>query len=113
MQSVECDVPSIGRPGFLREADGAYCLIPVEVRNIGRESRQLNEWQVALHDSAGERHNADVAARWFLEQGNLWESVDPGASVQGTMVFDIPAGAQPVRLEFHDTLLSSGVELEL
>ncbi len=113
VQSVECDVPSIGRPGFLREADGAYCLIPVEVRNVGRESRQLNEWQVALHDSAGERHNADVAARWFLEQGNLWESVDPGASVQGTMVFDIPAGAQPVHLEFHDTLLSSGVELEL
>ena len=29
------------------------------------------------------------------------------------MVFDVPEGAQPVQLEFHDTLLSSGVELEL
>jgi eukaryotic-like serine/threonine-protein kinase len=113
VQSVQCGVPEIGRTGWLRTADGAYCLIPVEVRNIGRESRQLNEWQVALHDSQGERHHADVSARWFVEQGNLWESVDPGASVQGTMVFDIPAGTEPVRLEFHDTLLSSGVELEL
>jgi eukaryotic-like serine/threonine-protein kinase len=113
VQSVECGVPDIGRTGWLRTADGAYCLIPIEVRNVGRESRQLNEWQVALHDSAGERHTADVAARWFVEQETLWDSVDPGNTIRGTLVFDIPADAEPVRLEFHDTVLSGGVELEL
>jgi hypothetical protein len=113
VQSVECGVPEIGSPGQVRAAEGTYCLIPVEVTNVGRESRQLNEWQVELHDAAGESYNADFAARWFVDQEEFWEAIDPGESSTGTLIFDIPADAQPVRLEFHDTLLSSGVELEL
>ncbi len=63
-------------------------------RNIGRESRQLNEWQVALHDSGGERHTGDVAARGSLSsRRRSGTSVDPGASVRGTLVFDLPEGA--------------------
>jgi hypothetical protein len=49
----------------------------------------------------------DDSENFFLEQ------INPGNSVEGVMVFDIPVGGQPDRLELHDSALSGGVTVSI
>jgi hypothetical protein len=46
-------------------------------------------------------------------QNFLLEEINPGNSVDGVLVFDIPEGGQPDRLELHDSQFSGGVTVSI
>jgi Domain of unknown function (DUF4352) len=49
----------------------------------------------------------DESQNFFLQE------INPGNSVKGIIVFDIPKGGQPDRLELHDSPFSGGVTVTL
>jgi hypothetical protein len=114
VQPPRCGVDQLKR-GLLppRRPDGRYCLVEVSARNIGTESRILLNDRQYMYDSAGGRHGADFWARFFFTNESIWATIDPGETVRGTLVFDIPNGSQPNRLELHDGPLSGGVTIPL
>ena len=83
------------------------------MRNVKQDARTLFEPFQKLHDSAGEKHSAEVAARLYYRDQTLWDQLRPGDSVSGTMVFDIPADRKAVALELHDGIASGGVTVRL
>jgi hypothetical protein len=113
VRSVHCGVSQLGSGTLASLPDGQYCLLRVDVTNVKDQSRRLYEPVQKLHDSAGEKHAADLAARLYYPNQTLWEDVPPGRSVGGTMVFDIPADRQAVALELHDGIASGGVTVRL
>jgi hypothetical protein len=113
VQSVRCGVDKLGSGLLARHPDGQYCLVKVDVRNIGTATRTLVHSRQFLYDQSGGQHQADYLARFFFQGETLWDSIDPGERVQGTLVFDMPVNASPLRLELHDGLLSDGVNVPI
>jgi hypothetical protein len=113
VRSWKCGVNKLGSGRLKRSASGQYCLADVQARNVGNASRTLAEWYEKVVDANGDTHGADFGARFFLPRQTLWDAVDPGGTVHGTLAFDIPPDARPSRLELHDGPVSGGVSVPL
>lgn len=100
---------------YLNETpQGRFLLITVKVTNIGDEARQLSDSNQKLFDTKGRSYEAHSTAAMLLPSNKvLFENINPGNAVTGTLVFDIPREAQPGKLELHDSLLSGGVTVNL
>jgi hypothetical protein len=113
VSSLRCGVDKLGSGLVTRRPDGQYCLVGVSAHNVGSATRTLLNDRQYMYDAAGGQHGADFWARFFFRSENIWNPIDPGETVHGTLVFDIPAGSRPQRLELHDGLLSGGVTIPL
>ncbi|MDQ1289393.1 MAG: hypothetical protein QG622_2959 [Actinomycetota bacterium] len=95
-------------------SDGTFLLVTVTVRNISDKNKTFLSLAQKLHDTAGRQFTADPAAAIFLgAPSNLVDQIDPGTSVTGTLVFDVPVDSTPDRVVLHDSVLSGGVEVDL
>lgn len=113
VSKVTCGVPQMRNGVITRTADGQYCLVDVRVKNVKDDARTLYEPFEKLIDSAGDKHGADISMRLVLRDQTLWNKVEPGQQVSGTMVFEIPRDAKPAALELHDGPVSGGVTVRL
>jgi hypothetical protein len=113
VRRVRCGIDQVGTGVLERHPNGQFCLVDVTVTNVKDDARTLYEPFQKLVDSAGDKHGADIAVRVIYRDQNLWDKVQPGKQVAGTMVFDIPKETKPDRLEFHDGPVSGGVAVSL
>jgi hypothetical protein len=111
--SWKCGVRRLGDGVKAYEPDGGFCVGTVSVTNIGDEPRTLLETFQKLRDKDDKTYSAEYAARAFYPDQTLWDELDPGDRATGTMVFDVPTGADPARLELHDGWLSGGARVRL
>lgn len=100
---------------FLREtAQGRFHLIHVTVTNIGDEAQSMFDSNQRVRDEQGRTFEANSMAGIHLDGNDLWiNEINPGNSVKGTLVFDMPEGAIPVAIELHDSMFSGGVTVSL
>jgi uncharacterized membrane protein YgcG len=113
VQRFSCGRATVGRAPLTRRARGQFCLAALRVRNIGRQPWRLPASSQYLYDTAGRQHRADLPARLVLPGESLWDEINPGLQVSGTLVFDVPTDARPARLVLHDSLLSHGATVLL
>lgn len=114
---VQCGVPSVGDKILNKKAQGQYCLVTVKVTNIGDVAQQLAASNQYAFNNAAQpaRYDADAEAAIYLPDTGraLYETINPGNSVIGTLVFDIPTNAKLAKLELHDSAFSGGVAVTL
>lgn len=116
VKSVECGKASVGTNQYLtKTAQGQYCLLSVTVKNIGNEKQSLFSANQKLLDAANKEYSADdTATLYAAPQGSSWYSdINPGNSVEGSIVFDVPKDVTPTVAELHDSSLSGGVRVGL
>ncbi len=107
-----CGQERIGVPPFDRAAQGVYCLVDVEVANVGDAARRVPANQL-LFDAEDREYELDGAVPWLLRDGGLWDPVNPGNRVRGTLAFDVPPGLVPVRVELHGGWFTGGAAVRL
>ena len=87
-----------------RDADGRFCLVPILVANDGSGGNartiRLSPWRLTLLDTAGGRRGPDAVVNG-LAPGDT--SLPNGARVAGDLLFDVPRGADPARLNVVTT----------
>ena len=113
VSSVRCGVPQVGSGLLTRTAGGQYCLADVRATNVKDDARTLYEPFQKLVDSAGHKHSADLTMRVVFRDQTLWDKIQPGQQVRGTMAFDIPKDVDAAALELHDGIASGGVTVRL
>lgn len=116
VKSIECGKPSVGTNQYLtKTAQGQYCLLNVSVKNIGDEKQSLFSANQKLLDAANKEYSADdTATLYAAPQGSSWYSdINPGNSVEGQIVFDVPKDVTPTTAELHDSAYSGGVKVSL
>lgn len=115
VNSIKCGQANVGHDYLTKTAQGQYCLLAVTVRNIGNEAQSLYSGNQYLFNSAGQKYSADDSATFTAApSGNTWyDNINPGNSVEGNIVFDIPKDQTPVSAELHDSALSGGVKVNL
>jgi hypothetical protein len=113
VSSVRCGVPQVGSGLVKRTASGQYCLADVRATNVKDDARTLYEPFQKLIDSAGHKHSADITMRVVFRDQTIWDKIEPGQQVRGTMVFDIPKNVSATVLELHDGIASGGVTVRI
>ena len=112
---VDCSKNTLGADPVSTQAAGVFCLVNVSVANIGNEAQTLDSTSQYGYDAAGKKYSTDTEAAFYLQDAGdtLFEQLNPGTSVDGVLVFDVPAGTQLTTLELHDSMFSGGVTVNL
>jgi hypothetical protein len=112
---VDTGVQSLGQSYLRTEAQGSYVLVHVTVRNVGTESQLFTGSNQTLFDAQGREFDADTAAAIMNvpDSESFLTTINPGNSVNGVLVFDVPEGVAPASIELHDSMFSSGVLVSL
>jgi len=116
VSNFQCGVPSVGETEFLtKDAQGQYCLVEVEVENIGNEPQYFFSSEQYVYNAAGQKYSADDTATTYANSdSSLWiNEINPGNSVKGVIAFDLPEGTTPETMELHDSFLSEGAVVSL
>lgn len=114
--SVECGKTSAGTNEYLtKQAQGQFCFVNVTVKNIGSEAQTFDSSSQYLYDAANAKFSADGTASLYANpQGSTFlNQINPGNSVSGILVFDLPKDKTPVTAELHDSAFSGGVKVSL
>lgn len=116
-QGVECGKASVGTNEYLtQKAQGQFCLLSLTVKNIGDEKQSLFSSNQKLFNAAGQEYSADDTATMYASSDttSTWfNDINPGNSVSGVIVFDLPKDQTPVSALLHDSAFSSGVKVNL
>ena len=111
---VKCGRTLVGSSDFGKKAQGEFCEVSLTVKNIGDEPQSMFGENQYLFDSKDRKYSADTEAAIYLKDSNtLYEEINPGNSLKGTLLFDVAKGTKPAKLELHDSLLSGGVDVRL
>jgi hypothetical protein len=115
--SIQCGQPSVSSAdGYLtKTAQGQYCLLNITANNIGNQSQTLDSTSQYLYDSSNKKYSSDDEATTDISptDNTFFNPINPGNSVTGTIVFDVPKGVTPIVAELHDSAFSDGVKVSL
>jgi hypothetical protein len=108
---MECGIEEISFGFLSRQARGQYCVLEISVENIGDIPWFFTDAAQFVEAADGTRENAGSRAGFLANEGFdvFANAIDPGDSVTGRLVFDIPADTTVSTIELHDSLLSGGV----
>lgn len=116
VKSLECGKTSVGSNQYLtKNAQGQFCLLSVTIKNIGNEPQSLFSSNQKLLNAQNQQYATDDTATLYqAPDGGAWyNNINPGNSVEGTIVFDIPKDQTPTSAELHDSAYSNGVKISL
>ncbi|WP_432920669.1 DUF4352 domain-containing protein [Microbispora sp. CA-135349] len=111
---VEKGLSQVGEGFTVHKAQGQYVLVHLTVKNIGDEAQMFTDSAQKLIDTKGRTFDADSGAAVWLQDSNAFlENINPGNSVKGFLLFDVPKGLTLKAVELHDSLFSGGVTVSL
>jgi hypothetical protein len=111
---VKPGVAQIGSKDFGVKAQGQFVLVSVKVKNIGDEAQSLFGDNQTLF-IGGKKYSADTKAAIYLDDSkSIFEEINPGNTLNGIIVFDVPKSATGFeKIELHDSAFSGGVDVDL
>ncbi len=116
VKAVECGKTTIGTNEYVtKNAQGQFCLVTINVKNIGDEAQGFFSSNQKLLNAQNQQYAADDAAGIYVDQNysTLFSNINPGNSVEGVIVFDIPKDQTPITAQLHDSAFSDGVKVNL
>lgn len=113
---VESGLSEVGDNPYLTEqAQGQFVVVTLTVSNTGDKPQSFSPSEQKLKDSQGRTFESDSTAQIALGDTDIavWDSINPGNSVDVKLVFDMPKDATAQSLELHDSMFSDGVTVNL
>ncbi|MGI5241325.1 protein kinase domain-containing protein [Dactylosporangium sp. CA-139066] len=101
-----CGVKEVGDwPLMQKPKGGQFCLVDLKVENTGDSKGRLWIGNQKLRDSGGTEYDPDAWSLLYYDKTRpLANDIGPGETVQGTLVYDVPAG-----LKFTELRVRSGL----
>ena len=111
---VQPGLDHVGEGFAEQKAQGEFVLVDVTVKNIGDEAQLFDDSSQKLVDPQGRQYDADSGAAIMLDDSNAFlNNINPGNSVAGILVYDVPKGLTLSKIELHDSMFSGGVTVTL
>lgn len=114
VHGVESGVAGIGNDYFGTTAQGQFIVVDLSVTNIANEPQWFMLDYATLYNAEGQKFAASGEAMFYLEDGaSILDEINPGNTLRGKVVFDVPASVTPVTIELQDSLFSGGAVVNL
>ncbi|MBU8820527.1 DUF4352 domain-containing protein [Mycolicibacterium goodii] len=116
VRSVEPGLSEVGDKPFLNQkAQGQFVIVTLSVQNIGDRPQGFSPSNQKLFDTEGRSFETDTSAQIALDNNDIavWDNINPGNTVDVSLVYDMPVGAVPASIELHDSMFSGGVTVNL
>ncbi len=106
---------TVGTSPLTQNAQGTFVRVDLKVANTGDKPQTFIVNYVKLVDTAGKTYDADPTATLYAAtDATTWiAAINPGNSVQGPVLFDVPAGTEPASVTVSDNAFSAGETIEL
>ena len=99
VNGLECGVDNIGGE-YGEDAQGQFCLVDMSVENISDSANTFFSQNVVMLNEARQEYSADDVAGVYVEGNDAFLSqINPGNTLEGVVVFDIPADQTPTSLQ--------------
>ncbi|MEV1147347.1 DUF4352 domain-containing protein [Micromonospora sp. NPDC049799] len=115
VKSNKCGVAKVGTDLLGEKAQGQFCLVTLNVKNIGKEAQLLDGSSQKAYAADGTEYSSDTGAAIYANKNaeTFLNEINPGNQVTGVVVFDIPKNVKLAKLELHDSMFSGGVTVAL
>ncbi|SCL28687.1 protein of unknown function [Micromonospora pallida] len=115
VKSSKCGVAKVGTDLLGQKAQGQFCLVTLNVKNIGKEAQMFDGSSQKAYAADGTEYSADGAAAMYANKNaeTFLNDINPGNQVTGVLVFDIPKNVKLAKLELHDSPFSGGIDVTL
>lgn len=117
VNSMKCGETTVGTNQYLQaKAQGQFCRVNLSIKNIGTESQSMFADNQKLVDSTGKQYSYSSSATIYAAPDNnstWYDEINPGNTVTGDILYDVPAGVTPVTAILHDSAYSGGVKVSL
>lgn len=112
---VQPGVSKVGDQYLNQEPQGQYVLVSVSVKNTGKSSTTFDSSLVKLYDKDATQYSTDTTAEIYAnkQSSTFLEQINPGNTVKGVLVFDIPKDVQPTQLGVRGGLFGSEKKITL
>jgi hypothetical protein len=111
---MDCSKTKVGNQYLNAKAQGKFCMISVTVTNIGDEAQLFTGSNQLAYAGETEFKNDSTAGLYANSDSQTFlEDVNPGNSVKGELIFDVPKKTTLTEIELHDSFLSGGVRVSL
>jgi len=113
VDSFECGDNEVKQGGFTQTASGEFCFVNLTVTNTGDQGRPFLAGVQGLFSYAGGRLTPSDEATVLVNADEVNGEINPGLSIEATVVFDV---ANPRDIEFahlKDAPLSQGVKVRI
>ncbi|MBF6180389.1 DUF4352 domain-containing protein [Nocardia otitidiscaviarum] len=104
--NVEQSATKVGEGSWSEEAKGESILVSVDITNVGKRAQTYFDDNQVLIDDQDREFEASFSANAALNEYGIHEDLNPGHKVSVVVAFDVPVGAAPVTIEFHDSVFS-------
>jgi hypothetical protein len=114
LAGLRCGDTDLGQWPTHKHTEGTFCLVRLDVTNLGTHRSWVFQSSQRLIDASGREYPADDWSWVYYPDSRPFTSViGPGATVTGTLVFDVPRDRRFTHLVVHDTPVSRGSPLGL
>jgi hypothetical protein len=114
VESARCGVAEVG--DLIHDsAKGQFCLVTLAIRNLGAQPWSFSNMGQKAHTADHVEVSSDAKATLYANGMNqIWfHKIEPGDTLRGIVVYDIPADAKLIDIVLHDSVLSKGVRVTL
>lgn len=118
--SFTCGVSQIEQPDdtmYVVTAGAPYCVMNLSVKNISNQAQTFDDGTQYIYNASNQQYSDDseatIGANATSSDFMELPSVNPGVSITGTLVFDVPTNVTPTYAVLHDSELSNGVKVKL
>lgn len=109
---------SLGNSYSKKEAQGTFNVITLTIKNTGKETVTIDSSMLKVTDSQGRKFDYSIEGQTAkgLAQGKVdlfLQQVQPGLSVTGDIVFDLPDDASDLKLIVKGSMFGTEKEISL
>ena len=112
---MKCGLPSVGPDDFGQKAQGEFCLVDVSIKNVGTTAEVFADSSQQALDAAGNTYSVDSGAAVYANEDSstFLEQINPGNTVKGKLIFDVPLGTKLESVVLHESMFTRGVRVPL
>lgn len=112
VQKTTCGQHKIQAGNTTQTAAGQFCTVRLNVHNLGTQAEVFDTNNQRVVATTGQKYLADPRAQSAenASSGTFTNTIKPGSSQTGTVVFDVPQNAEIDVLELHSSPSSAGVD---
>lgn len=109
---------SVGNSYVAKTAQGIYYVISVKIDNNGKDTKTINASDFNVVDNQGRKFDYSNDGQMAMEESTgttdlFLQQIQPGLSITGKIIFDVPKDATGLRLLAQGGLFTDGVSIDL